>query len=765
MGGRSATSGPRTPTTTCVPPRTSGASGKGAGAASVKGARGRRGAAGLGLGQGAGQGAGQRAGQQTDLLEFFSAIGGRPASSLDPKNKTAQGQDKAPAIPQHSSHSSPSHTQHTHKKRGIVLANLDKKPLLSVKLPSAPTLTFTPTLAATTPVMSAPPGTPLNKATTDVPLPAPSAILKQGNDDDEDALASMSPLMRAFALSRKRKRLENASLIDGSLSSARLSTPSAPRTPSSLRTIAVSQRTPKTPTGRKSFLLSSATSPTSPAFIFGAETATSSSSPSDSKQAVFSNDQLMTASSVSVSPVMTHSGNLTTAGIAQALPFPMHLQLLQKFFSALESTLAFHASRDTPSTFHRILKPVQNMCNRTFTQVHLAQICALLPGVYRLTPVRTLVDTDTGRHEDGCLIEMLVLDYAMGFAPGFGTGSRDSSAPTQESDTPMLTSVPTKEENAKEKPFAETLEKRRDAFARACVRYVDRHHQAFLKTLSNNESDDQDDTLPVWLVNAVPATHWHPQFDVETVPPVVGIEIPTMRSMAIADKLAKEKEKEALDAVGSESVEGDSSIISDSGNVSVNAGTMSAGSTKLPAASLSVCDESGASGSGKGCVGGDQSVNNGEIPALCQEPPKKLSRAAALLERIREKEKKRNETEKAAPKYTPAEIKKRAMISRLPEVARSMMSYFAACKKGSLAMKEVCEYVMTGVRSFISYEEARDHIMLLTDICPEWCSVVKLQVGMVVKVDASVLDKIPVLQGKVKGLLVASPTSSIAVGN
>ncbi|KAI8842639.1 hypothetical protein BJ741DRAFT_339967 [Chytriomyces cf. hyalinus JEL632] len=371
---------------------------------------------------------------------------------------------------------------------------------------------------------------------------------------------------------------------------------------------------------------------------------------------------------------------------------PTHLQLLSKFFSALESTLAFHSTRDTPSTFHRIVKPVENICNRTFQMSHLAQILALLPGAYKLVPVRVLVDTDTGKKEDSVLIDMTVVDLGQSkdlsavFTEEAVLEGKDKKS---ENDAAISTVPKTPAVGDKEKPFAETLEKRKVAFQEACREYVAAFHEDFLKTLKETDRVDFEASQKKValaasnLSSSVFPMPWHPHFDLESIPEVLGVTLPTTRSVAASEKL------EALSKVSGSS----ETIVTESlPTESISAAT----------AVLSPPSEATPNAESNGTASDEPSSS----PADAAEPPKKLSRAAALLERIREKERKRNESQLATPKYTPLEMKRRAMISRLPEVARSMMSYFAAAKKGSLPMKEVCEYVMTGVRSFISYGDA-----------------------------------------------------------
>ncbi|KAJ3239730.1 replication licensing factor Cdt1 [Chytriomyces hyalinus] len=615
--------------------------------------------------------------KQTDLTDFFSSIAGSKSESGE-----ILGKGKRVCIgPVSGSASTGS---------GLKLAGSpNTASLLRVKTADTPMNTeamtpFMRAIAAASVSSSAPPAkaapaathtTAPSSATPGVMTPSKRKVLHSNSDDDD--CNALDNSIRASIASR-------STLLNSGM-------PSTPKTPTSLRAIlAVPPRTPKSPV----------------------------------------------PSTFTFAPVLTVRAHAIPNHVSR---LPTHLQLLSKFFSALESTLAFHSTRDTPSTFHRIVKPVENICNRTFQMSHLAQILALLPGAYKLVPVRVLVDTDTGKKEDSVLIDMTVLDLGQ---------SKDLAAVVEdamkgENDSAVAAVSKTPAVGDKEKPFAETLEKRKLAFQEACREYVAAFHEDFLKTFKESERMDFEATQKKValaasnLSSSVFPMPWHPRFDLESVPEVLGVILPTTRSVAVLEKLeAQSKVSGSSETTASESLPMES---------------ISAETAALPPPV-----ETNPSEGNNGTASDEPTAP----PTDSAEPPKKLSRAAALLERIREKERKRNESHLATPKYTPLEMKRRAMISRLPEVARSMMSYFAAAKKGSLPMKEVCEYVMTGVRSFISYDEAREHVILLSEICADWCTIVKLQVGTVVKVDVGVIDKIPQLQTKMKALLTAGSSGS-----
>lgn len=103
-------------------------------------------------------------------------------------------------------------------------------------------------------------------------------------------------------------------------------------------------------------------------------------------------------------------------------------------------------------------------------------------------------------------------------------------------------------------------------------------------------------------------------------------------------------------------------------------------------------------------------VNKAILPSLEEDKPK--SRAAALLERIRERERLQS-LSNAALRTDPGAIKFRAMLGRLPEVARSLQYYFSSAKRHAVFLPELTRHIANSNRSGLSENEAIVHIQLL----------------------------------------------------
>ncbi|KAJ3191691.1 replication licensing factor Cdt1, partial [Entophlyctis luteolus] len=296
------------------------------------------------------------------------------------------------------------------------------------------------------------------------------------------------------------------------------------------------------------------------------------------------------------------------------------------------------------------------MCNRDFSLQSLCQILAIVPSLFKITPLKVLVDTDIGKKENSLMLEMV-----------------GETSPTKENPA----------ENARVTPYKEVLEQRLHLFDSECERLVEIAHDKFLGSLP--KSDREYDTT---------AAKYHPKFKInEDVPEVVGIAIPDVKNVSTQKCIPESTKEDENTFENSDVIVGDDS--------------------KLPS-----------DGGSKNCE---------KTPDEILESPVKpqMSRAAALLERIRAREKAKEDAHNSL-KLSPSELKHRAMIGRLVEVARGIMCFFNQKGKTALPMKEVCEYVVTSVRSSVSYEEAREHIVLLAQIMPDLCKVSKLSIGTVV---------------------------------
>lgn len=75
-----------------------------------------------------------------------------------------------------------------------------------------------------------------------------------------------------------------------------------------------------------------------------------------------------------------------THTLSSSLPLPKSFEIMNKFQFALDHVCLFHQSRQRSSIFHRILKPIENICNRTIDTNHLKKLLYLMPDCYSVEP-------------------------------------------------------------------------------------------------------------------------------------------------------------------------------------------------------------------------------------------------------------------------------------------------------------------------------------------------------------------------------------------
>ncbi|KAK9687859.1 hypothetical protein K7432_014618 [Basidiobolus ranarum] len=85
------------------------------------------------------------------------------------------------------------------------------------------------------------------------------------------------------------------------------------------------------------------------------------------------------------------------------LPLPEKFETLEKIFHALHHTIVFFKSQNLNCVYHRMKKPVENMCNRTFTLDHLAQIKTVYPEAFRYEALKYM---HQGQRIESVLLEV-----------------------------------------------------------------------------------------------------------------------------------------------------------------------------------------------------------------------------------------------------------------------------------------------------------------------------------------------------------------------
>ncbi|CAH7049416.1 DNA replication factor Cdt1 [Phodopus roborovskii] len=237
---------------------------------------------------------------------------------------------------------------------------------------------------------------------------------------------------------------------------------------------------------------------------------------------------------------------------------------------------------------------------------------------------------------------------------------------------------------------ATCLLQRRQVFRQNLVERVKEHHKAFLASLN-----------PPMAVPEDQLTRWHPRFNVDEVPDIEPAELP---QPPVMEKLSTAQE--------------------------VLARARSLMSPKMEKALSNLVLRSAESSS--------PGSSNPALPATPPATPPAASPSAlkgvsqALLERIRAKE-----VQKQLAQMTrcPEQELRLQRLERLPELARVLRGVFVSERKPALTMEVVCERMMDSCRAALSPGEMEKHVLLLSELLPDWLSLHRIRTDTYIKLD------------------------------
>ncbi|KAJ3204093.1 replication licensing factor Cdt1 [Dinochytrium kinnereticum] len=384
-------------------------------------------------------------------------------------------------------------------------------------------------------------------------------------------------------------------------------------------------------------------------------------------------------------PTPLHKKYLPLLTSPQDLPLPPSHALLEKFFTSLEFTISFLNNKNLSAVFERLRKPVENMAKRSFGREQLERILAVMPDGYRVEACRSLGEDGGGVLVDSVCLTMRRLE---------GGGEEEY------------------------RPFGEELLKRRVEFRRRLVERVKVEHSKFLKTLPHKVKDDPE-----------ALTAWHSDFNLDAVPEVERVPLPKPRRPVSRLEAAIHRAREAKSMASGGPVDGKEK--GDGGGRVFDDGGVEIEKERREGTMKEVVENDVVGTETQNLPGEEVKEVKVKKPDDVEpmEPLKKpLSRAAALIERIRLKEQKRKETEIYQPKLNSEEVRRMAMLSRLPHLGQAV-----AMK--AMPLKEVGDHVVTAAKNPLSHAEACDHVRLLAEVCPDWCQVIKLTAGAVVRIE------------------------------
>ncbi|XP_004392218.1 PREDICTED: DNA replication factor Cdt1 [Odobenus rosmarus divergens] len=233
---------------------------------------------------------------------------------------------------------------------------------------------------------------------------------------------------------------------------------------------------------------------------------------------------------------------------------------------------------------------------------------------------------------------------------------------------------------------ASCLLQRRQVFSQNLVERVREHHRAFLASLD-----------PPMVVPEDQLTRWHPRFNVDEVPDIEPAELPQPPT---TEKLTTARE--VLARARSFMSPRMEKALSDLALRTAQPSSPGSPSPAPPAAP----------------------------PAT---PPVALRGVSQdLLERIRCKEKQK---QLAQMTRRPEQEKRLQRLERLPELARVLRGVFVSARKPALTMEVACSRMLGSYPAAMSPGEMEKHVLLLSELLPDWLSLHHIRTDTYVKLD------------------------------
>ncbi|XP_042558197.1 DNA replication factor Cdt1 [Dipodomys spectabilis] len=242
---------------------------------------------------------------------------------------------------------------------------------------------------------------------------------------------------------------------------------------------------------------------------------------------------------------------------------------------------------------------------------------------------------------------------------------------------------------------ASRLLHRRQVFRQNLVRRVKEHHKVFLASLN-----------PPMVVPEDQLMRWHPRFNVDQVPDIEPAELPQPPT---TEQLTTARE--------------------------VLAHARSFMSPKMEKALSELALHSAESGSPGSAL---LATPPAALPATPPATPPAASPSAlkgvslALLERIRAKEAQR---QLAQMMRQPEQDLRLQRLERLPELARVLRSVFVSERKPALTMEVACARMVGSCRATLSPGEMEKHLLLLSELLPDWLSLHRVRTDTYIKLD------------------------------
>ncbi|GFQ94502.1 DNA replication factor Cdt1 [Trichonephila clavata] len=222
---------------------------------------------------------------------------------------------------------------------------------------------------------------------------------------------------------------------------------------------------------------------------------------------------------------------------------------------------------------------------------------------------------------------------------------------------------------------------RRNEFHNNILKIVKQHHQNFLKKV--NFPSVSDDSIK----------YWHPKFPLDSVPDiqVAPLPVPPQSKICTAkdvlnkvkDSFKNKKLEKALESVAEKSAHEDKKI-----DISI----------PKPSASKSA------------------------LKGICSD----------LLEKIRARE---SAMLLQTMTRSPGEVKRKAMMERLPNIVNILWHYFIAERKAAIPVDVAVEKIIHSLNSLTSPSDVEEHLKLITETFPGWLTFIQIPKGLYITID------------------------------
>ncbi|KAL1921635.1 uncharacterized protein VTP21DRAFT_10277 [Calcarisporiella thermophila] len=358
------------------------------------------------------------------------------------------------------------------------------------------------------------------------------------------------------------------------------------------------------------------------------------------------------------------------ASIRSQLPLPRKYERLLRVFDALQQNVFFLRAQHKTVVFHQIKKNIENMCRRNVELEDIARIKSIYPEAFVFCAVQIVLH--------GKRVNSITIDIPT------DAGEREGSE-REVSSTSVRLAI-----------SSHQVEGRLQTLRDRLIARVWKEHDAFL------ERHFTKSELVRWKAESrrMSMQRWHPRFDLERVQDIAAARLPSVEKarVGLEDVVGGGGELPArVERVLRETIKGEEGPVSDKPREGLGTHQQEAKVAQATKVTEKTAAERG-----------------GEKPSTSTR-----SRASALLERIREKERRKHEQSMFAT--STEEVRKRAMVSRLPAMADSIAYIFASHRKSAIGLRYVANKISESQSLPLSEAEVVEHIKMLADIVPQWC--------------------------------------------